>query len=358
MCWLLGAGASHDLGGGREGIPLTSQLHTSCFFDKNKLVRLLVRLVKTGHLPSINWDEALGAQLNKTIDLVRSLCCAENTAIASYAASCLREIVSEIAVTISSEGYRFVATLMTDGHVENYGRLAALCAAQRQVSVVNMNYDCLLDFEFKSIWRFSNVSNVLPKPQQYIFWNSCLEALFSDRQPLTRGDHGVYVKLHGSSHLFSCQNEKCHKYRVPFAIEDIGPEGSRTFLVQLGSDQRCTACGRKALELILVPGHNLTEGEDRYLKMAFDLAREALIGADSWIILGYSCPTYDIDILNLLRDAMTHPAPFGRARQVIVVSPDPRDTAMRLRSELNYEVSAVDATFSQWWAASSGPGKS
>src|SRR5262249_20622131 len=115
--------------------------------------------------------------------------------------------------------------------------------------------------------------------------------------------------------------------------------------------ERCTSCNEFALPLILVPGAGLTQYENAYVQAAFGLARDALIESTDWVVLGYSCPTYDSHIIELLREASGHPTPSGKPRRVILVSPDPEEPMHRLETLLHQKIWAYKATFSDFVSA-------
>lgn len=353
-CWLLGAGASYDsLGNGRTGVPLTNDL-IKHFFNKEELINLLTPLIRRSELHSRSFDELLGPRLNQTIDCIRSFCFHHDPQIAKYAAKCLRELIREIAVAVSVGNAMMM--IGSEGisnkkgyDAENYGWLAVSCCMMPNWSVINMNYDCLLDWGFDILCHLDE----LPTPRQYTYWKRCLQAMFSGEPLPRREEHGLYLKLHGSLHLYSCQNEECLKYRQPFSNERTDSNDALNKFIMLRSEESCAICGEEALELILAPGNNLTQGEDTYLRLVFALAKDALIEAENWIVLGYSCPAYDLDVLNLLRDAMSKPTPSGRSRTVRVLSPAPRESALMLRDELSCNVDAYAATFSQLVSAAS-----
>ena len=82
----------------------------------------------------------------------------------------------------------------------------------------------------------------------------------------------------------------------------------------------CATCGKRALELILPPGRNKTREEGMYFESAAGLTRLALARFDLWILLGYSVPDYDQDMITLLRHVLQAPTEAKRERVILARS--------------------------------------
>jgi len=59
-------------------------------------------------------------------------------------------------------------------------------------------------------------------------------------------------------------------------------------------------------------------------------AEWALTRAETWIILGYSCPDYDVDMIDLLARAASQPPASGKRREAMIVDPDAGAIAERM----------------------------
>jgi hypothetical protein len=85
---------------------------------------------------------------------------------------------------------------------------------------------------------------------------------------------------------------------------------------------------------------NKTPDEDRYFRFAYKSARDALKEASVWVMLGYSVPDYDTDMMKVFKKAIRASADTG-SRRIFIVSPDVKLVAERLARSVDCSVSCV-----------------
>src|SRR5207248_2075330 len=106
----------------------------------------------------------------------------------------------------------------------------------------------------------------------------------------------------------------------------------------------CPACGRNASYLLLPPGRSKTPGETAFYKQMYSHADRMLSQADTWVVLGYSVPDYDEDVVAMMMRAL---AASRSSHRINVVAPDAKDIAGRLSNRIAHEVVPHNETFSQ-----------
>lgn len=370
-CWILGAGASLDaiglpdaLGTRRTCVPLTLDLMAS---PGARLLEQLDRLHRARPLAFADEPRRmLEARLGPLIDAIRGLASSGAAGERETALEVLRGMVSHIARTILraeagaripdlGAGFFYQAT--------NYLWLASNGYRMPRWSMLTLNYDLLLDRAFREISEYDLT------PSQYDLWCGFVDELFAGREPAVP-ERGIYLKLHGTLDAFECLEPSCARFRMPFRMHQPTPwqvlsrasrdgpgDDSRRALRELGErdawvdmlafgERRCPACNGVAHELVLPPGVNQSTLESAYHQAVFRQARRALERADTWVVLGYSCPAYDQEILALLRDGVAQQAyDDGPARSVWVLSPDGEQVASRLAEAIGRPVGFRHAGF-------------
>jgi hypothetical protein len=372
-CWVLGAGASYDpITVGRACVPLTANLlskddakgidrqlesvaRQAVRAPSGRPPSLLERLI-TRQLQPPKTAAAPGSvtgHLEEVIDWLRGVCVDERPSVRSEAQRCFGTLIACVVNSIRTA--QIEATLADGGArgfifcAENYLWMASRCADYPEWSVVTLNYDCVLDRAFEELEARSETFRAVnaPVPQQHARWRVTVREHF-ENGAITPQAHGVYAKLHGSLDLYSCHNSDCDVYRRPFSWRN--DPLSVGFVENTGDpiNPACRVCGRPTVELILPPGHNKVAPEDDYHRLVYGLAELALERADTWLVLGYSCPEYDKDVARILQRAFQHRPSSGLARLVWVVSPEGPAVAARMSSLLKYPVIQVTEGFSQF----------
>ncbi len=342
-CWILGAGASFDcIGPGRTCIPVTRSLINRNALPSDVLSRLEQLLAPTS--PD-SLDETLGDQLEQTIDWLMGLSTEGDEGLASRASECLRELIASVAYavrTASIGGHaRHGGTVGFSYAAENYFWLASMCAVYQEWSVLTLNWDCLLDRAFEEI------QGIRRPPPHLDGWIRCINEykLGSHEAPTLGG----YAKLHGSLDLFFCLNRSCAAYRSPLA--NLRPKlrrregGFEMFGLPGDKHGPCNKCGVPLTELLMPPGKNKTPQESSFLEHVHRLALYYLQHSSTWIFVGYSVPSYDIDVAHLLRQAITS---MAIERSIFVVAPDAPSIAARLSKILGVQVGATAETFTSF----------
>lgn len=349
-CWIIGAGASYDcISNLEEGcIPLTANL-VSQEDIKPQLQDSLRFLKNAGVLPHDDAMALFGSALENTIDTLRGLSTCADGAVSTNAGVALKELVKTIAGRIAMRQMWAMYDWKRDSgpsySPDNYAWLACTCTQHSNWSIVTLNYDDLLDWAFRII---RTLGPSIPEPRQFNAWERSLAALFGGETPPLI-DGGIYVKLHGSLQLFSCQNNTCPYYRVPY--NNLEREDGRMVLRIPGGVCECSHCRTESAELILPPGKNKTKEESAYHDFVYARATAALRSSDVWAILGYSCPEYDWDVLDLMKRSLESGRPAtGRDRSIIVIDPNAVAVAERLSQRLDrkVEVRFVNKGFSDF----------
>lgn len=341
-CWILGAGASFDcIGKNQVCVPLTRDLLLVAALDKplkEKLQGFIAKKVLSA--PTV--EEALTGRLEHTIAEIRDLVTDDPV---GDAARTLREIIRVVAYSVSigqiSSQY---ANDRDEFQAMNYMWLAIHCLRRPDWSVITLNYDLVLDWAFQHVNRMAqNDPDQGTGVRQFLRWRE-LQQYLCDSGPKPRIDgKGIYLKLHGDLDLYSCHNKQCALYRHPCLPEK--EDRFPPYFFGPGKHESCRSCSEPLVPLLVPPGKNKTSGEDLFLSEVYSFAQQALAVADTWVVLGYSCPEYDYDVTNLMRSALlernrTHPP------VIVVISPEASDVAIRLHDKTYCEVLPVQGTFS------------
>jgi hypothetical protein len=337
-CWVLGAGASFDCFGGEPtGVPLTRDLMDVRDVDE-ALVQYIESLIASGALACSSVSEALGAKLEGTVDCVRGLADTSDLATRVAAQKSLSVLLWEITRSISfyQAAAIFSGQLEAHGLPKNYGELVVLLSLTPKSSVITLNYDTFLDGTFVSASKVPRV----PKSEQWQSWLALLDSVLGGVAPNVASDKGVFVKLHGSLYLYNCLESECAKYRQPFESGRKWLEGRHSH--ELSRHVTCPACGELATSLILPPGRNKSPAESRFLEATNAVAEAALSRADAWVILGYSCPEYDVDMADLFARAASRSPESGEPRDVLIVAPDASEIAARMHKLLGQRLGSEE----------------
>lgn len=354
-CWMIGAGASYDcIGEGDYCVPMTYNLIRNANIT-DELRRQLTPLIDDGQLSANSFKDAIGPRIERTIDELRGLTSNSNSAMQVQAAQALRQMVRVVSAMISVGSLSAMCADEEGFRAENYAWLAFQSCRFPQWSIVTMNYDLVLDWAFEFLNRIAE-SRLHEKPaQQYVNWRSIVQTLSQNPSVKSLGfSSGAYVKLHGCLELFSCQNIACARYRVPYL-----PDPSNLSRPMFYGERKevCPACRSEAVELILPPGKNKTREEGIYHDWIYPLAEAVAKRASAWVILGYSCPDYDEDVVEVLRNALEGQRNNNHEVEIYVVTPDANLVADRLSRRISHTVYAYPSTFSQLVASARQKGR-
>lgn len=346
-CWILGAGASYDCNSTFPGsIPLASDLIPPEMV-RGRLADELDRFITQGLISAANIEEALGGNTEATIDRIRALCLDPSGPIRDGAAYALKNLISLISGNLSMRQVsKWYENMGRDiGYAaDNYIWLSSHACGNPGLSLITLNYDNVLDASFEIAQHMK-----LGVPRQYEAWENAIAALLSGL-PVPRSDTGAFLKLHGSLGLYSCHNSMCKAYRLP--IEPRRLYGTRPKGRVPGGDvaeMKCENCAQRLYEFILPPGHNKTEPEGAYFNFVYSEAKRALAEAPIWIVVGYSFPNHDIDMREILNDAlMQRKRVVAGLHKMLIIDPKASDIADRIISAFPpvMEVVCINETFS------------
>jgi hypothetical protein len=347
-CWLLGAGASYDCrGDGNFAVPLTESIHSASHYRSGELRSLFNELVKAGALSASDIDSAMTTHLLDTCDQVRHACY-HTGSTAITARKFLRLLMYDLAEAVSAAEDRsiefseaFSARIPETWNLiaaYNYYDVAILAGLFPYSSVITLNYDCVLDMVFGSLQNREQSS------RQYVAWLQSVEALLAGRTSDPELEEGLYIKLHGTLHAYSCLNNSCERFRQ---IQSPTPPRRWGYIKILKADWPCPACGEETRPLIIPPGEVLTPAESSYSDFMYKAASKRLERSSSWIILGYSCPDYDRDVQDLLSTASAN-RPRRGERRIYIVSPDAMAAGSRLAMHVEGRIEIVPLGFSDF----------
>lgn len=367
-CWIVGAGASYDAMGTVDEygeietcLPLAFQLMKDV---PQNLLDCLLKLQSAFPFDTKDqpFESILQYQIGPVMDWLRSAVAQEQSEVAELGHRCLRGLVEFISRSLL---LKEVTSRLTPGspngfqyRAGNYLWLASKAYWMKEWSIVSLNYDLLLDRAFREISQYDTSES------QFDAWCELIESYYA-KADFSPSHEGIYLKIHGTLDAFECLNVDCAKYRRPFqsvqktayqilkrgSADDIFELKQRThFVDHLGVEPPlCESCGTKSYELILPPGTNKTPSESDYYNMLFRRAGSALQRADTWILLGYSCPDYDADTIGLLRDSLRNKKSTQFGDLVIwVIAPDAQEIAKRLSGQLAYPIGFANQTFTEF----------
>jgi hypothetical protein len=346
-CWILGAGASYDcIGPDRVCVPITRDLINLSVFSNPELDQLSSLLELNPKKNGERLAEIIGPRLENTFDLLRKRIDESKRKTRKSANEMLKTLTDKVANQIKLT--QTEATLSHGGTrgfeycAENYLWLASRSCHNPGWSIVTLNYDTILDRAFEEL----AVRGV--EVQLYSKWLSLLNDYY-DKIGREYIASGYYLKLHGSMDIYYCMKPSCSYYRRPFTIRPQVSLGSTLLETIYAHDIMCKKCKSKAYEFILPPGKNKIEPEWEYHQLTYAMAEKILQRANSWVIVGYSCPKYDYDIIELLKLGLSYPPEDpDLPREIMVVSPDAKEIAQRLENAFNHPVIANTLTFSQF----------
>jgi hypothetical protein len=307
--------------------PLTEQLH---------------KLVTNEVLSASTVEEALTGRLEHTIAEIRDLVAANP---AGDASKTLREIIRVVAYSVSiGQINAQYANDRSEFQAMNYLWLAINCLRQPDWSVITLNYDLVLDWAFQHVNLMAqNDPDQVTGVMQFLRWRQLQQYLCAAGPELQADRKGIYLKLHGDLDLYSCHNTQCDLYRRPCLPEK--EERFPPYFFGPRKQESCRFCSETLVPLLVPPGKNKTSGEDSFLSAVYSLAQETLASADTWVVLGYSCPEYDYDVTDLMRSALLE-RDRGHIPVIVVISPEASDVATRLQDKTDCEVLPVHGTFS------------
>lgn len=346
--WILGAGASYDcIGPNRTCVPITRSLLIPHNIDNTLLDNLCQLFGKDDVRDKQEIDKMLGPEMELTFDWIRKEC--NEGQKKNLAEKVLKGLTDAVAERIRDA--QVESTLAHGGSVgfiycaENYLWLASRTCHFEGWSVITLNYDTVLDRAYEELG-----ARGFPVPP-YQNWINLVNNHLSHKKDKFM-DWNVYVKLHGSLDIYYCLNSNCRNYRRPFSIR-LEPEElqTRDGLIEAISppeNPECETCGDVTSEFILPPGENKIDAEWSFHNLAYTQARIALANTFSWIFVGYSCPEYDKDIINLLKTQL-HDARSKKLQKFIgVISPDAEVVANRMSCLLDYPVRPINEAFSHF----------
>jgi hypothetical protein len=344
-CWLVGAGASFDAvgpagTGGYEGcVPLAAQIALDLPAD---MIRRIARLPPRRPSEPLAPDQSLATLLRSLEQSTSS----SDAATATEARDCLDEVLGHISKCVSTTQAR-VRPPRGYGkfgfRADNILWLASRAHHAEQWSIVSLNYDTLLDTVFQQISRGD------PTESPYDRWLATLDAFRHDR---ARGDRnaGLYIKVRGSIDMYHCIDSSCAE-TGKVILPDSGTFEQAVAPSRVPTHRpwtpACRGCGRPTLPLALWSGMRAGAAE-RYQREMLGHAERALAHSDTWMLVGYSCPQEDGDVLQTLARAAQHTPASGARRHINVLAPDAVRTAAALTNALGQPVRPVATTFTDF----------
>ena len=290
-CLILGAGASYDcVTPGHDCIPLANQLLDGV--DERQLQPLrgkVEQLFQRKAIASPPSQFLQSSQLEEFIDVLRGLVTADDQSVARISRQALQLLIQAIAERISDRQWYALGGDTGVAYVaENYLALATICTLYESWSVITLNYDCLFDWAIGPLER---------NTEHFSNWKKIVDGLKEgklDDWPTTK----LYLKLHGSLHIYYCTNRNCLGSTRLFT--EIGYPVTHKIQTKYYT-RTCPICSRPALEFLVPPGLNKGPFETEFHEKIFRAANRALSEADFWFIIGYSFPEYDRDVATCLR---------------------------------------------------------
>jgi hypothetical protein len=348
-CWLLGAGASYDSrGDGEFAVPLTAQLLEGQSERGDAITSMILELLADGSGEALDSHTVLASDLSETFERVRRACDGTGPT-AVRAREVFRRCVCYLSESVSqadldssleaSEAYNARnASTWPRVITYNYMDLGVFCTMFPTASVITLNYDYALDRCLELMCSEKNDGDSGAVPAQYLAWVKSLETILSGRRPDAGAAEALYIKLHGTLHLFSCTNSGCRLFGV---LQNSGPVRRWPFSRILHSGSECATCGGATRPVIQVPGETANPGESNYTEFVYAAARERLSRASVWLIVGYSWPSYDKDVRALLHQASLSAPRAGDERRIYVVSPDAMEVGARIAQDLDQVIEAI-----------------
>jgi len=174
-------------------------------------------------------------------------------------------------------------------------------------------------------------------------------------------DFGLILKLHGSLNWIYCPN--CH--RLDIGLVQEGPElmYTRKVLDDLYQEVNlhdkyscrgasCKDCNFPTRPVLITPTHRKDYRNPHIAQVWYD-AERVLRAADRVILVGYSLPTDDVEVVYLLKRSLQHLVNSAKAITVVLHSSQDRDIAssevgLRYRSIFGNRCDWQPIGFSDW----------
>lgn len=180
-------------------------------------------------------------------------------------------------------------------------------------SIITFNWDTLIDqaiaastnpvcLELKT--NFVEIATMLHKAQ-ISDWDSRVKKFHSGR----------LLKIHGAINMTQCKNQSCYRHENPYVWEasEENPE-----------HWSCEHCGSPTQVMILPPHGAKTYTAGRFFRLQANLAAEKLSLAEKIVVVGYSCPVFDIEARSMLRCSRIDDEYGSQASLVEVAIIDPK----------------------------------
>lgn len=188
-------------------------------------------------------------------------------------------------------------------------------------TVISFNYDIIVDNTMIALSELERVGGRFPD-------YACDVASAQYKQ---RGTYGRLLKLHGSLHWMFCP--ACQQLELYFsrsgqffgkALNELYIESPLDGYSCQGQQCRWPGCPGRVRPVMVTPTH-LKDYRNPHIARVWYEAQRALVHADRAIILGYSLPPDDVDVISLLKRGLSHLP--GRAITVVGYSDPPKKLA-------------------------------
>jgi hypothetical protein len=357
-CVIVGAGASFDcFGDGRSGVPLTRDLLVDSRNKLNLQLELITSVadrIRTlsdiKEFPSIDdLDEPLGRGLERTLGFLMMHASSDKSGIRAECSDLVRQITRAVRNAISnSQLTQFFNDGSFDSHrynpPKNYGWLVAACSVATSMSIITLNYDCLLDNVFKLATKTPN----WPSPIQYEGWLALLRSVCAlENTPIASvsklstkaflpPEHGMYVKLHGTLFTYCCLNEECKCFCIPVLHKRVTADLPDMIELGFSNDPQhhCIECGNELFDLIIPPGNNKNAGTDALHTALAGTAAKILQRCKRILVIGYSFPEYDRDVVNLILEGCRSSTGTVN-KELYIIAPDAKAIGERCMATMN-----------------------
>ena len=148
----------------------------------------------------------------------------------------------------------------------------SLACSQGKVSIITLNYDCALEYA-----------------------SYCMGLPFTYNCNYSEG--AEILKLHGSLNWFRCSNERCNKTWI--SPLEFSPKGEEQIGIISLSNVSCPTCKNNGVPIIVPPTWSKSL-DFSVLRDTWSRAIQVLESAEVFLAIGYSLPTGDQHVRNLL----------------------------------------------------------
>ncbi|MEJ2010299.1 MAG: hypothetical protein P8Z30_19450, partial [Acidobacteriota bacterium] len=177
----------------------------------------------------------------------------------------------------------------------HYRKVKQFAMERRDTTVINLNWDLLLDQEFV------DHGNYLVGPYGH-FENLLIP---SDIVPRKVGySDPLYLKLHGSLNWFQCSNPSCSQNSRILISHYIDDCLYRVEGLELGGELRCKSCASEMIPFIVPPILKKPITGNQVLRTIWGHAMQKLKEASVLVVVGFSAAPSDFYARWLLRSAV------------------------------------------------------